>query len=63
MRHKHGKFESIAYRHVKTNKSPLITVSLRLGKDKVEYLKSKNIELSSLVRELLDEEITKMKAS
>lgn len=51
---KRGKPKGIIYRHLKSKKSPYVTVSVRISKDQLEYFKSRAIEISPIVRELLD---------
>lgn len=58
---KRSKPQALVFRHLKSKKSPYVTVSIRISKDQVDYLKANNIEISPLVREMLEGIIKDMK--
>ena len=60
---KRSKPKSIAFRHAKTKVEKMVKTSVKIRPDQHEFLIRKNINVSSLVRDLLDREIENMGGS
>lgn len=57
---KRTKPKAVAFRHVKTKGPELVNTGIKITKTQRDYFQNKKIELSPLVRSLLDEEIIRM---